>query len=247
MQKNATPRFKKWRLLWRRVRWGRKGWGKEERKRRGGEERGRALTCSSQFGSHPPRSFCEGSRNTSSAIHFISIPTPAGHLHSVSFTFSFLLSASHRISRTITQWRNFTGRPQAWAQHPKWPVFHTNRRIFPSFFFFLPRNPPTLHPQAHFTSQVPPPPWSNTDLCYVTPTRPRAALRLPRGPLFGSCVPPRRGNKWARRSIATPITCRRWEWVSGHGAAALLCTFYTSRSQSGFKLKKNGKDSQKKL
>lgn len=70
----------------------RKGGTKKKEGRRGMRQ---GLTRSdwqprfSQFGSLLPLCFCEGSRNTSSAIHFISIPTPASHLHSVSFTSSF--------------------------------------------------------------------------------------------------------------------------------------------------------------
>lgn len=55
-----------------------------------------------QSGSLLSMYFYKASRNTSSAIHFISIPTPASHLHSVSFTSPFHFSACHYISWMIT-------------------------------------------------------------------------------------------------------------------------------------------------
>ncbi len=68
--------------------------GKKERN----EARLHSQQCSRQFGSLLSLYFYKASRNTSSAIHFISIPTPASHLHSVSFTSLFHFSACHYIS-----------------------------------------------------------------------------------------------------------------------------------------------------
>lgn len=122
--KNTTPRFEKWWFCGfilknhpsdekeerrRRVQEGektekRKG-GKRRRGTRQGLTGGDWQPCFSQFGSLLLLCFCGGSRNTSSAIHFISIPTPASHLHSVSFTSSVLFSACRYISWMITQWQ----------------------------------------------------------------------------------------------------------------------------------------------
>lgn len=64
----------------------------------------------------------------------------------------------------------------------------------------------------------------------------------PRGPLFGSCVSPLHGNKWASRSIVTMISCRRWEW----GTTELLL-FYARYIQKSkhlheFKMWKTSKE-----
>lgn len=61
--------------------------------------------CFRQFRSLLSLYFYKESRNTSSAIHFISIPTPASHLHSVSCTSHFHFSACHYISWMITYWQ----------------------------------------------------------------------------------------------------------------------------------------------
>lgn len=111
----------------------------------------------SQFGSLLPLCFCEGSRNTSSAIHFISIPTPASHLHSVSFTsfFSFLHVPLHFLNDngvTLSLAVHRPGHNASCSQSmEKWKVFVRNMLIFP---FFPPRHPSALHPQSHFFSQV---------------------------------------------------------------------------------------------
>lgn len=82
------------------------------RKLRVGErEMRQGLTCSNwqqcfrQFGSLLSLYFYKESRNTSSAIHFISIPTPSSHLHSVSFASTFHFSTCHYISWMITYWQ----------------------------------------------------------------------------------------------------------------------------------------------
>lgn len=95
---------------------------------------------SSQFGSLLPLCFCEGSRNTSSAIHFISIPTPASHLHSVSFTssFSFLRVPLHFLNDNAVTFSLAVHRPGHNAtciqSREKWKVFVRNMLIFPFFF-----------------------------------------------------------------------------------------------------------------
>lgn len=61
--------------------------------------------CFRQFGLLLSLYFYKASRNTSSAIHFISIPTPASYLHFVSFTPPFHFSACHYISWMITYWQ----------------------------------------------------------------------------------------------------------------------------------------------
>lgn len=93
----------------------------------------------SQFGSLLPLCFCEGSRNTSSAIHFISIPTPASHLHSVSFTssFSFLHVPLHFLNDNAVTFSSAVHRPghnvTCIQSREKWKVFVRNMLIFPFF------------------------------------------------------------------------------------------------------------------
>lgn len=105
----------------------------------------------SQFGSLLPLCFCEGSRNTSSAIHFISIPTPASHLHSVSFTssFSFLHMPLHFLNDNAVTFSLAVHRPGHNAtciqSREKWKVFVTNMLIF---FFPDILQPFTLNPTS---------------------------------------------------------------------------------------------------
>lgn len=139
--------------------------------------------CFRQFGSLLSLYFYKTNRNTAYAIHFISIPTPASHLHSVSFTSPFHFSACHYISWMITYWqflhRHSTGQdttPPASKAGGKWWAF------FPilSFFLFL----QSLHPESQSSSQVStkspphPPSWSNPDLCHLTLTSPCRARWL---------------------------------------------------------------------
>lgn len=198
---------------------GRKDWEKEGKKRRGmrqGLTRSDWQPCCSQFGSLLLLCFCEGSRNTSSAIHFISIPAPASHLHSVSFTSSFLFSACHYISWMITPWQFHwpsTGLDTAV------PASKAGKSLFQTCFMLVTKIQKSFSPSPTVPlllsgfRQRPTPSisWSNPDLCYVTLTRPRTAQWLPRGPLLGSYVSPLHGNKWASHSIVTMISCRRCE------------------------------------
>lgn len=174
----------------------RKDWEKEGRK--GGRRRGtrQGLTrsdwqpCFLQFGSLLPLCFCEGSRNTSSAIHFISIPTPASHLHSVSFISSFLFSTCHYISWMITQWQFhrlstglYTALPASKAA--KLPTLCYKHADF-SFIFFPPRNPSALHPQSHYSYQV-----STSNLPPLSVLiKSRSWLRDPYETPHGSVAPP---------------------------------------------------------
>lgn len=75
------------------------------RETRQGLTRSNWQQCFRQFGSLLSLYFYKESRNTSSAIHFISIQTPASHLHSVSFASPFHFSACHYISWMITYWQ----------------------------------------------------------------------------------------------------------------------------------------------
>lgn len=177
---NAMLRFEKWRfcdLIWkkrksiqvmkrRREIEGHKRKKKIERKRKEKERRGemrQGLTCSdwqprfSQFGSLLPLCFCEGSRNTSSAIHFISIPTPASHLHSVSFASSFLFSTCHYISWMITQWQfhwPFTGLDSTLPSSKAGKIASLCYKHADFSLFFPFSLPPAVQPQSHFSSWV---------------------------------------------------------------------------------------------
>lgn len=78
----------------------------EGEKTRQGLTRRNWQQCFRQFGSLLSLYFYTESRNTSSAIHFISIPTPANHLHSVSFAsppclLSFLRMPLHFLNDNI--------------------------------------------------------------------------------------------------------------------------------------------------
>lgn len=104
------------------------------------------------------------------------------------------------------------------------------------FHFFFP--PEILQPFTHSPTtpiRFPPatyPPsvsWSNPDLGYATLTRPRTAQWLPRGPLFRSYVSPLDGNKWTSCSIATMISCHRWE--RGTREPLLFCARYIQKSK----------------
>lgn len=230
MQKKNHAAFWKMMILWfdfdKPSHWWRGGEKEKDTRGRKDWENEMGLTrsdwqpCFSQFGSLLPLCFCEGSRNTSSAIHFISIPTPASHLHSVSFTSSFLFSACHYISWMITQWQFHwpsTGLDTALpaSKTAKVASLCYKHADFSCFFFQKSFSPsPTVPLLLSGFHQRPTPAisWPNPDPCYVTLTRPRTAQWLPRGPLFGSYVSPLHGNKWASRSIVTMISCRRCEW-----------------------------------
>lgn len=175
----------------------RKGKLEEVERRR---EMRQGLTCSdwqpcfSQFGSLPPLCFCEGSRNTSSAIHLISIPTPASHLHSVSFCLflSFLRMPLHflndnavAISLAIHSPGHNVTCIQSWENSK--PLLETVWIFFSFFFsspdiprpFTLSPAPPLEFPPATYPPAIS---WSNPDLCYVTLARPRTAQLPPTPP-----------------------------------------------------------------
>lgn len=121
--------------------------GGRRRGRRQGFTRSNLQQCFRQFGSLLSLYFYKESRNTSSAIHFISIPTPASYLHSVSFTSPFHFSVCHYISWMITYWQflrwHRTGQdatPPASKAGGKWWAFSP----ILSFFLFL--RPSTLSP-----------------------------------------------------------------------------------------------------
>lgn len=123
--------------------------------------------CFRQFGSLLSLYFYKASRNTSSAIHFISIPTPASHLHSVSFTSPFHFSACQYISWMITycqflHWHS-TG------QDTTLPASKAGDN-FPILCFFLLVHPSTRSPTSplRFPATIPQPSWSNPDLCHMT-------------------------------------------------------------------------------
>lgn len=209
---------------------------REEKERRRGMRQGLTRSdwqpCCSQFGSL--LCFCEGSRNTSSAIHFISIPAPANHLHSVSFTSSFLFSSCHYVSWMITQWQFHwpsTGLDTAV------PASKAGKSLFQTCLMLVTKIQKSFSPSPTVPlllsgfRQRPTPSisWSNPDLCYVTLTRPRTAQWLPRGPLLGSYVSPLHGNKWASRSIVTMISCRRCEW--GTAEPQLVYARYIQKSK----------------
>lgn len=139
--------------------------------------------------------FCEGSRNTSSAIHFISIPTPASHLHSVSFTSSssFRSAPLHFLNDNALTLSLAVHRPghnvTCIQSGGKWQVFVTNMS-----FSSAP------HPQSHISSQVSTsnlPPQSPDQIqicCCLTLTRPCTAQWLPGDPRSDH-VSPLHGNK----------------------------------------------------
>lgn len=193
--------------------------GRKEGGRRRGTRQGLTRSdwqpCFLQFGSLLPLCFCEGSRNTSSAIHFISIPTPASHLHSVSFTSSFLFSTCHYISWMITQWQFhrlstglYTALPASKAA--KLPTLSYKHADF-SFIFFPKKSfspsptVPLLLSGFHLNLLIKSRSWLHDP--YKTPHGSVA----PRGPLFRSYVSPLYGNKWTSCSIVTMISCNRWE------------------------------------
>lgn len=156
-----------------------------------GRETSRGFACSDlqrcfrQFGSLLSLYFYKVSRNTSSAIHFISIPTPASHLHSVSFTSPFHFSACHYISWMITYWQFLHW--QSTGQDTTLPASKTGGKWWAFFqyclsssFFASPLWVPIL--RSYFQRQPHPPPstsWANPDLCHMTLTSPCRAWWLP--------------------------------------------------------------------
>lgn len=219
--------------FWKPFQWGRderekKDWqGKRERKKKDSDtvgrkrERGRQWEtwrgfthsnlqqCFRQSGSLLSLYFYKASRNTSSAIHFISIPTPAIHLHSVSFTSPFHFSACHYISWMITYWQflhwHSMGQdttPPASKPGRKWWAFFQS---WLSFSFFIP--PPWVPVLLSGFHQPPPPSWSSPDLCHLTLMSPCRAQWLPRDTRAGSYISPFHSNKWTRRSIAHLVGC----------------------------------------
>ena len=176
----------------------RRKWG--GKKKRGNRRRGLTSSnlqqCFRQFRSLLSLYSYKECRNTSSAIHFISIPTPASHLHSVSCTSPFHFSACHYISWMITYWQFLhwhrmgqdTTLPASKAGG-KWAAFFQ-----PCLFFLFLSS--FLHPYSQSSSQVPPPSnsWSNPDLCFLTLTSPCRARWLPWDP---------RPDRMSRLSTAT--------------------------------------------
>lgn len=134
------------------------------RETRQGLTRSNWQQCFRQFGSLLSLYFYKESRNTSSAIHFISIQTPASHLHSVSFASPFHFSACHYISWMITYWQ-FLHR-QSTDRDTTPAASRAGENGEP--FFFPPPNlavfslSSSLHPKSQSSSQIststPPPP-----------------------------------------------------------------------------------------
>lgn len=131
--------------------------------------------CFRQFGSLLSLYFYKTNRNTAYAIHFISIPTPASHLHSVSFTSPFHFSACHYISWMITYWqflhRHSTGQdttPPASKAGGKWWAFFQSCLSF-SFFnpYTLSPSPPLRFPPNH----LPTPPLDQIQIFAIWPLR----------------------------------------------------------------------------
>lgn len=129
------------------------------RETRRGFSRSNLQQCFRQFGPLLSLYFYKASRNTSSAIHFISIPTPASHLHSVSFTSPFHFSACHYISWMITYWQFLHW--HSTGQDTTLPASKAGKKMVNLFFFsilsfFLFLSPSTLGPSPLL--RFPPPP-----------------------------------------------------------------------------------------
>ena len=174
--------------------------------------------CFRQFRSFLSLYFYKESRNTSSAIHFISIPTPASHLHSVSCASPFHFSACHYISWMITYWQflhwHRMGQDRtlpASKAGEKWRAFF---QPCLSFSFSLRSSTLTPSPSLRFHRLPSPhPPLHPPKLLIKSrsllsdPYEPLQGPVTPLGPEAGSHVSPLYSNKWTRRSIARLIGC----------------------------------------
>lgn len=148
------------------------------RETRRGFARSNLQLCFRQFGSLLSLYFYKVSRNTSSAIHFISIPTPASHLHSVSFTSLFHFSACHYISWMITYWQFLHW--QSTGQDTTLPASKTGGKWWAFFqyclsfsFFTSPLWVPILLSYYHDT---PPPPLDQIQIVAIWPLQALAGL-----------------------------------------------------------------------
>lgn len=155
-----------------------------------------------QFGSLLSLYFYKASRNTSSAIHFISIPTPASHLHSVSFTSPFHFSTCHYISWMITYWQ-FLHWHSLGQDHNTTCIQSRGRFPISSFFLFLRPLRPKSQSDSHVSSNNTPPsplhlpfPFIQSTSLPSDPHEPLQDIATPRGPEVGSYVPLLHSNKW---------------------------------------------------
>lgn len=191
-----------------------RGWGQRRREEKKKNPDGAWLAairrqCFRQFGSLLSLYFYTQSRNTSSAIHFISIPTPASHLHSVSFASPFHVSACHYISWMITLWQFLrwhspvqdTTPPASKAEWGEGEKKNGKPSVFSRFVSFFIPSPqvPTRLSNFHQQRQLPPSQHqlsvkSRSLLC--DPCETSHGPVTPVGPLGVSRVSPLHGNKW---------------------------------------------------
>lgn len=186
--------------------------------------------CFRQFGSLLSPHFYKVSRNTSSAIHFISIPTPASHLHSVSFTSPFHFSACHYISWMITYWQFLHW--QSTGQDTTPPASKAGRsgERFPSLVFlssFFASTVPVLLSCFHW--HPPPQLLIRSRSVPYDPYKPLQGLVTPRGSGARSYVLTLRSHKWTRCSVAGLIGCHEiYGIIPNSGAPQATALSYRS-------------------
>lgn len=213
------------------------------RETRRGFSRSNLQQCFRQFGPLLSLYFYKASRNTSSAIHFISIPTPASHLHSVSFTSPFHFSACHYISWMITYWQFLHW--HSTGQDTTLPASKAGKKMVNLFFFqsclsfsFLVPPPwvPVLFSGFHRPPSPPQNSWSNPDLCHLTLMSPYRASDSPGTWGQIAClVSPQQQMNQALNSSPDWLWWHDSWWAEHHRATSLSYTGITGALNRGRK------------